>query len=282
VNLRKIAIGAAAVVGLAASFAVASATHRRAIALQPVEDDAHVEVPAPQIARLLSLGYNELAADFMWVRTLIYYGDGMVKHNGMPDVEKLLALINTLDPRFRYPYVWGAHATTFRSAGAATQDEYRASLAVLRRGVDAFPNDWEMSWILGIRLYFDVKTDEEHEEAQKEEGAAWIEHAMHLPGAPANLSLLALSMRSALGQRDRQLEDLKEMWLTTDDDKVRAELKQRYAELVSSDAAAALEEARQQFVEEWQAEMPYVPPNFYVLVGPRPAVLDLAAIEGGP
>src|SRR5688572_14777230 len=44
--------------------------------------EERVFVPSPTAARVLSLGYGELAADLAWARTLVYYGDGMDKGYG--------------------------------------------------------------------------------------------------------------------------------------------------------------------------------------------------------
>src|SRR5262245_7974242 len=110
--MRSLAVAAA----LALSVGLAALEHGSALALRSAQSeiDAHVFLPAPRAARILSLGYTELAADLVWMRALIYYGDGLVHQTGMPDVELLVRLINTLDPRFHKPYLWGAYATTFR------------------------------------------------------------------------------------------------------------------------------------------------------------------------
>src|SRR5262245_50576434 len=92
------------------AFRVGDNLRRGRAALPRVEERAFV--PDPRAARFISLGYNELAADISWSRTLLYYGDGMIKGFAMPDVEPMLELINAFDPWFRRPYIWGAYATT--------------------------------------------------------------------------------------------------------------------------------------------------------------------------
>ena len=263
---------------------VASFTHRQAQALRDevAEIDRHVVIPSPEAARVLSLGFAEMAADLAWVRMLIYYGDGLIHDTGMPDTEALVRLVNTLDPHFRKAYVWGAYATTMRN-GTATNEEYVSSIEVLQRALKVYPNDWELNWILGIRLFMEVKggTDEE-ETKRKEEGVMYIERAMHNPKAPPDLPLLAASLRTQLGHKEQALRDLREMILNTDDEKAREKLQARYNALASETAGNELAVAAREFDQAWQAHLPYAPRSYYVLLGdpPTPRV-DLDAIVQG-
>lgn len=256
----------------------------RAAAMRPEEIEAHVTIPTVTAARVLSLGHNELFADLTWIRTLIYYGDGLVKGHGMPDVEKLVLLINRLDPWFHRVYMWGAHATTFRSTtGGATQQEYLASIEILRRAVEVFPGEWEPAWLLGVRLFFDVKPKTPEEQSRNhEEGAMYIERAMRLPGAPNDLPLLAASLRTRLGQKERALRELREMILTTEDEKARTLLQQRYALMADETASNELGAAARKLEAEWKTNLPYVPPGLYLMVGsPPPRAVDLGALAQG-
>jgi hypothetical protein len=236
------------------------------------EVDAHVLLPPPAALRILSLGYTELAADLAWVRTVVYYGDGMMKKHGAPDLGQLLTAVTLLDPNFRRPYLWGAHALTFRNQ-IATQEEYRLSADLLRRAVEHFPRDWELSWLLGLRLFLDVKVDDPAEQRRlREEGATYMERAMRMPHAPQTLAGMAAAMRTKLGQRERALRELREMIYATTDASARETLLQRYTNLSSSaDAAAEIRAQAERFEAEWKAELPYVPPTLYLMVGPRPA-----------
>lgn len=260
---------------------VASLSHREALALrdQISEVERHALVPSPTVARILSMGYTELAADLSWVRMLVYYGDGLVHNTGMPDTEALVRLVNTLDPRFRYAYLWGAYSVLYREQ-APTQAEFRSSIDVLRRAVKVFPDDWEFHWLLGMRLFLDLKpVDPVEAEKAKEEGVAHIEQAMHSPKAPSDLPFLAASLRTRLGQKEHALRDLREMILKTEDRKARAELENRYAFLASQAASQELAEAADAFNAAWKATCPYAPAALFVLVGspPSPAI-DLETI----
>ncbi len=263
---------------------VASLTHRQARALRDevAEIDRHVVIPSPEAARILSLGFTEMAADVAWVRMLIYYGDGLIHETGMPDTEALVRLVNTLDPHFRKAYMWGAYATTMRN-GTATNEEYASSVDVLKRGLKVYPTDWELNWILGIRLFMEIKGGSEEEETKrKEEGVMYIERAMHNPKAPPDLPLLAASLRTQLGHKEQALRDLREMILNTDDEKAREKLQARYNALASETAGNELAAAARDFDLAWQSHLPYARRSLYVLLGsPPPPRVDLEAIVGG-
>lgn len=269
---------------LLALVAVASLTHQQAQALRAdvAELDRHVVIPSPEAARVLSLGLTEVAADVAWVRMLIYYGDGLINDTGMPDTEALVRLVNVLDPYFRKAYMWGAYATTMRS-GMATNDEYASSIEVLKRGLKVFPNDWEFNWILGVRLFMEVKGGTEEDEAKrKEEGVMYIERAMHNPKAPPDLPLLAASLRTQLGHKEQALRDLREMILNIDDAKAREKLQARYNALASETAGNELAAAASEFDQGWKAHFPYASRSFYVLLGSTPSSkIDLETVVRG-
>jgi len=286
--MSRLVVPLLAILGL---LVVASLTHRQARTLrdEAAEIDRHVLIPSPEAARVMSLGFTEMAADIAWVRMLIYYGDGLIHETGMPDTEALVRLVNTLDPHFRKAYMWGAYAMTMRK-GTATDEEYLSSIDVLKRALRVYPTDWEFNWILGIRLFMEVKGGTEEEEAKrKEEGVMYIERAMHNPKAPPDLPLLAASLRTQLGHKEQALRDLREMILNTDDEKARAKLQERYNALASETAGNELAAAARDFDQAWQAHLPYARRSLYVLVGEPPSLkLDLDAIvqgqifDGGP
>ena len=258
---------------IAAVIPIALAAHRlenRAIEQQIRWDavDETAYAPSPLVARLMAIGYNELVADLAWARLLVYYGGGMVGESSMRDVEPLVAAINRLDPKFYKPYIWGAYAVTYRNQ-TATQKEFQSSVDILQRGAEAFPDKWELLWLLGIRYAYDLKTDDpELRETYNQKAADAFERAMRIPGAPGNLPLQLASLRTKLGQNERALQELREMIQFTEDEEARFQLLTRYEALLNEPGAgAAIEEASVRFRDRWKADKPYVPETLYVLIG---------------
>lgn len=280
----RIVKAAGLVLTVAALVAVSGFAHRQVLARRPPAADIeiHVAKPTPAAARLMSLSHNELLADLYWIKTLVYYGDGLVANHGMPDVESLVALINRLDPQFRKPYQWGSFATTYRTQNA-TQAEFESSVAILRRGVAAFPRDWELAWQLGLRLFLDLKPSDPLERRRlQDEGAMYIERAMRLPKAPSDLPILAATLRTKLGQKDRALRELREMILITEDDAARQKLETQYAGLASETASTAIGDHARDLDASWKRDIPYVSRSTYLILGPPPPrVLDLESLTAG-
>jgi tetratricopeptide (TPR) repeat protein len=228
-----------------------------------------VMVPPAEVARFASLGYRELLADITWARTLVYFGSSWAGEGDLSQLEQLLDLIVALDPRFKPMYEWAAYAVVFKT-GTATQAEYRSSLRYLERAMREFPDDYVYFWIAGSRYYWDLDApDDKTRRAYRERGAALIEEAMRKPNAPPDLATTAANMRSRLGQHQRAIESLRQMVLITDNDEAREKMLERLR-VESPDLAEAVERAAEELTLEWQKNMPSVPLDFYILLGPPP------------
>ena len=88
-------------------------------ALSPAAQLSEELYVSPQAARRLSLGFNGLAADWYWLRTLQYVGRKVTAHEGQIQIDDLSALelralaplldhATTLDPQFMAAYEYGA------------------------------------------------------------------------------------------------------------------------------------------------------------------------------
>ena len=228
-----------------------------------------VMVPPAEVARFASLGYRELLADVTWARTLVYFGSSWAGEGDLSQLEQLLDLIVALDPRFKPMYEWAAYAVVFRT-GTATQSEYRSSLRYLERAMREFPDDYIYFWIAGSRYYFDLDApDQKTRRAYRERGAALIEEAMRKPNAPPDLATTAANMRSRLGQHQRAIESLRQMVMITDNDEAREKMLERLR-IESPDLADEVERAADQLTRDWQKNLPSVPLDFYILLGPPP------------
>lgn len=238
---------------------------------KPAELDERIYVPSPGAARVAVAGYNQLAADLVWSRTLVYYGDSILNAKSFADLDGLIGLINALDPQFRRPYAWGGHAAAFR-VGEIPQSAFWMSAMILTRAVHAFPNDWEFAWTLGLRYYLDLNPGvPDLRKGLQNLGVSYLERAMRMPDAPGNLANLAASLRTKLGQTEQAMRNLREMAMTTTDPEARQVLLTKYSRIAGEGAAAALAEAGETFNAEWQATLPYAPDSLFVLVGEAPA-----------
>jgi hypothetical protein len=126
--------------------------------------------------RRLFPGFEDLAADVYWLRTVQYFG-GQRHFGKQAEMELLYPLIEittTLDPRLEMAYRYGA---TFLSEpwpiGAGRP---REGVAVLERGVAALPRSWRLRQDLGFFHHLFLHDTQRAAEVIREAG--------QIPGAP--------------------------------------------------------------------------------------------------
>lgn len=224
--------------------------------------------PSATSAPIVSLGFREALADLFWIRLTGYFGGPDSTSDG---VAAIVEAINALDPRFQRPYEYGARAITITRG--VTQKSYLRSLAVLEHGMKEFPDDWKLPMLAGQIYTQDLETtDPAQRRAWDERGTLLTESAIRKPGAPTDAATWVAFMQTKLGQRDRAIQDLREMILVTRDDNARHTLLDKLATLVDSDSdelAAEVLEERKRFDSKWKRDRPTIPPEMYILLGPR-------------
>ena len=238
--------------------------------------------PSPAAAPFASLGYRELAADLLLARAMPYLGGRRSTAEGMAG---LCEAIVASDPQYRRVYEWCARAMTLARTGV-DQGIYLRAIALLERGAQELPDDWRIPYTAGQMYMLDLQTgDPAERRAWNERGARLIEAAIRKPNAPADAATTAAVLRTKLGQRQRAIDDLREMLLITSDDAARRRILDKLAELSNVGAdelAAELLEARRRFEAAWARERPAVPATMYLLIGPRPAPgFDLRELATG-
>lgn len=232
---------------------------------------ASAELPSAPSARMspfISLGYRELLADLLWIKTIGYVGGDDDRAEG---TRKLIEAIIALDPSFQRPYGWGALAIS--SVGVqATNDDLLAAIRILEQGMARFPDSYELPLRAGQIYTVDLQTDDPEQRRQWQiAGARMLERAVRIPGAPRDVATFAAFLRTQVGQRDKAVRDLRELILYTQHGRDRDALIRKLAELESGDAATLdheLELESKRFERAWQATRPELPPTQFLLVGP--------------
>jgi hypothetical protein len=155
-------------------------------------------------------GYNALAADLYWIRSIQYYGDVRLKlaaleasgqpvgdtQSAFPLLYPLLDLTTTLDPQFGIAYRFGSIFLGEAYPGGAGQPEL--AIALLEKGLRSRPDKWEYMQDIGFVHYWwrhDFRA-----------AAQWFDRASQVPGAPWFLrSLAADTLRSGGDRRSSRL-----------------------------------------------------------------------------
>jgi tetratricopeptide (TPR) repeat protein len=188
----------------------------------------------PAQARRLSLGFNAMAADWYWMRSLQYVGRKITAHKGAIQIDDLSALnlkilapllenATTLDPQFLAAYEYGAVVLPAVDVEAAVK--------LVKKGIDANPRAWRLHSYLGY-IYW--------QQNRFEEASAAYAAASRVEGAPAWLAAMSAQMATKGGSRDTARAIYQSMYQQTDDEQMKRLALARLLQLQSLDEMDAL------------------------------------------
>ncbi|HEY4177023.1 MAG TPA: hypothetical protein VGM90_09340 [Kofleriaceae bacterium] len=231
------------------------------------EEVAKPFVPTPDAVPYLSLGYREMVADLLYVRLVGYFAVSPDPDSGGALAEAIVAL----DPQFQPAYEFGAIALT-DARSTPVQARQLQAIALLERGIKAFPRSWKLPTLAGQLYVGDLMTtDKAQREKWDERGAMLLESASRKPGAPADSAMIAATLQTRIGKQQRAIENLDEILLLTEDPKARTKILEQLAQLShenSDELAAEIQDKQREFDRSWKQQRDSVPPSMYVLIGP--------------
>ncbi|HJK89188.1 MAG TPA: hypothetical protein RMH85_20535 [Polyangiaceae bacterium LLY-WYZ-15_(1-7)] len=231
-------------------------------------------LPSPVWLEHLSLGHQEALADLIWLKALVYIGDEFLHEGDVGNVFRYADAILHLDPDFRRAYAWVGTMGLYRPTGASLEDGLR-TVEFLRAGVERFPDDGELAWDLAATLSYELPAlteDPAERERFRALGADHMQTAARLGAGPDWLALTNATQLSELGRTEQAAAHLEEMYMLVDDEEVRAQISERLHQLRGHVRAQALERAVRGAHESYEADYPWVPFEFYLLLGDRPVV----------
>jgi tetratricopeptide (TPR) repeat protein len=179
-------------------------------------------------ARRISLGFNGLAADWYWMRSLQYVGRKIINDNhvsidnlGLLNLKLLAPLLDTattLDPEFLDPYEYAAIVLP-----AINVDD---AIRITQKGIAANPNAWRLYHHLGY-IYW---------QQQNYQAASEIYgRGAQLPGAPPWMEAMKAKMVAEGGSRNTAREIYRHMYEQSTDEKVKDMARKRLLQLDSLD-----------------------------------------------
>ncbi len=163
--------------------------------LKQVEE--HSYIPSGKYLKTAVIGYDQIASDFYWLKTIQYIGDKQRKITGYPMVYPLVDLVTDLDPLFDYAY---------QVAGillAIYDRNIEKSNAILKKGLKNVSGVWQIPMYLGFNYFFFL---EDYTRAAK-----YVGMAAALPGRPDYLPLLAARLYSEAKDPSAGIEFLTEI-----------------------------------------------------------------------
>src|SRR2546423_7503357 len=188
--------------GLGAAVALAHVMDARRVAEENQSDETLYVSGAT--AKRLALGFNGLAADWYWMRSLQYVGrkivhfedthDAHVSFSSLADLDlrllpSLLKVSTTLDPQFMTPYEFGATILPEINSDQAIE--------LLNSGIAANPHEWRLYQHLGY-VYWKRNDYQKASELYATGGKS--------PGAPPWMAATGARMKAEGGSRNAARE----------------------------------------------------------------------------
>jgi len=223
---RDAALAAVVVAGLACVFALSGWLDARRPAPDPFASYEESYV-SPETARRMSLGFNGLAADWYWLRSLQYVGRKALAHTGDIPLDDMSALgirnlapmlehATTLDPQFLAAYEFGAVILPSVDRDAAAR--------LLEKGVRENPSEW--------RLYHDLGYIRWQAGRYREAAEAYAAGS-RVAGAPAWMKVMSARMEADGGSRQVAREVYLRLYEEASDAQVKKLAAARVAQLDS-------------------------------------------------
>ena len=240
---KSVTLGLVVVLGLACAALLVRWTD----ALRPPPDPNAIDESLyvnGKTARRISLGFNGLAADWYWMRSLQYVGKKILAQPGevaLDDLSKLnlkllaplLDTATTLDPEFLDPYEYAAIVLP--------AVDVKEAIRITQKGIAANPNAWRLYQHLGY-IYWqqgDYKTASET-----------YGRGAQVPGAPPWMLAMKARMLADGGSRSTAREIYTLMFEESADEQVKEMARKHVLLLNSLDQRDGLNRIVQSFREQ--------------------------------
>lgn len=165
-------------------FCVAAVLQRKIDVQAATLSEANEELilQSPDAIKKLSFGYDALLGDIYWTRAVQYYGQEM--NESHPDFHLLWPLLNvttTLDPKLEVAYHFGA--IFLSETGSIGADRTDLAVKLVKKGIVANPNVWQLGTDLGFLYYWRMKD-------YPDSAAAYLQ-ASRIPNSPPWIKVMA-------------------------------------------------------------------------------------------
>ena len=213
-RLKSITLGLVVVVGLASAALLVRWTDTLRPPVDPNAIDESLYLNH-KTARRISLGFNGLAADWYWMRSLQYVGKKIGNYEGdirLDDLSNLnlkllvplLETATTLDPEFIEPYEY--------AAVILPAFDVQQAIHLTEKGINANPNAWRLYHHLGY-IYW--------RQGQYQIASETYGRGAQVPGAPAWMEAMKAKLLSEGGSRSTAREIYTRMYEQSTDTQVK-------------------------------------------------------------
>lgn len=211
---------AALLMGVVLSLFFAQAYLQKSLSRYQVDQsESFLYLPKGDYLKPLALGYDQVLADLLWVKTVAYFGSHYMSDQKYPWLYHMLTLIIDLDPRFDFPYYFGGIVLSLE----ASQIEHANS--ILERGIQAYPEKWEYPFYIGFNHYY--------HEGNPETALPYLERAAVLPKAPEFITSMVGTLYTKTKGSEVALAFFREAYQNTKDENIRQKIAEKIEKLLA-------------------------------------------------
>lgn len=231
---KSVTLGLVVVVGIACAALLVRWTDSLRPPVDPnlIDESLYVN---DKTARRMSLGFNGLAADWYWMRSLQYVGKKIFQFEGdirlddmsalnLKTLAPLLETATTLDPEFIEPYEY--------AAAVLPAIDVQQAIRLTEKGINANPNEWRLYHHLGY-IYW------RQNEFQK--ASEIYNRGSQVPGAPTWMQAMKARLVSDGGSRSTAREIYTRMYEQSNEDQVKEMARSHLLRLDSLDQRDGLQ-----------------------------------------
>jgi len=192
--------------------------HLEELGRQERAPDTFLYLPSGRYVNAAALGFDELLADILWMRAVVYFGQQYVTTRNYEWLFHMIDMVTTLDPLYKIAYQFGGVILAWEVKNV------EKSNIILERGMKNFPDYWFFPWHLGFNyLFFLDKPDL---------ALNYLEQALRLPRHPGYLASLVGRLHQKTGKREIALKFLVEGYPDAITDTVKEVYIQRLKDLL--------------------------------------------------
>jgi hypothetical protein len=241
-------------------------------------------LPPPAELHVATLGWDAAWVDLLWSQLLVDYGIHWTEHREFLETPHYADAILELEPTYAPLYRFIDTMLAYRPMQGTEQD-VREARVYLERGTRERPDDKDLWMEYGQFIAFIAPSflKDPVELAQwRKDGAEAMGHAVELGGEP-DRALTAASLLSRAGAVQAAVGYLERAYAFTEHPSMSAvheAIGRRLAELQASGLRDAADATVRAIDGRWQAELPFVSRDRYLLLGPTPDAARCAGLAG--
>ena len=161
-------------------------------------DEEVLYLPSATYLNIVSLGYNQLAADLTWLRLVQYFAGHLMNDREFPFFLRLFDILSELDPRFKDAYMWAGACILY--GGTLSREEIEQSNQIYQRALKMFPDAYEPAYQLGINYYSELRSEDPEQRARERAiGLSYLARAAELPDTPVEILSLVSTIAQKMG-----------------------------------------------------------------------------------